>query len=382
MKKIIAIMMAVLMIIGIMGTSVFAGEVQVNKYKIGVGLYTDSGKSVQAIKAFCEGISEETGIDFVFTTLSTYDEATNLSEIQNLISAGCNGIIMTADMGTPAIVEECEAAGVYMAGFLCDYNQSYWTAFDDVFGNEYFLGTVCDGSADQSAYGVAVADKIIAEGYKNVGVIVFPQFAYPNQTVVAQVFTDKINEYNATVDEAEQIAVAEPIELSFQPLEDTYFSEHPDLDAIFSVAAGAGMVYPVMVANNKTDIKLFTTGFEGTDDTENFGSAGNQCYQSTLFSTPEAIAYPLCLLIDKLNGVQYADLPEVAERVDCSSMMVMSDADMAKVVNNSLYFNADYSKAFITGADIVNLCASYNPDATYAGLIDVINHMGVEDLPE
>ena len=355
-------------------------SVETQHHKIGVGLYTDSGKSVEAIKAYCQGISEAVDCEFVFTTLSTYDEATNLSEIQNLISSGCDGIIMTADMGTTAIVQECQAAGVYLAGFLCDYNQSMYTAFDDTFGNEYFLGTVCDGMADATPYCEAVADEVIANGYKNVGVVIFPAYAYPNQTAGAEAFKAKIDAYNATADAADQITVADPVELEFQPLADTYFSEHPDMDCLFSIAAGAGMVYPVMVANGKTDIKLYTTGFEGTDDTDNFGTSGNQCYQGTMFSTPEAIVYPLCLLIDKLNGTTYSDLPEVAERVDCSPMILLSDEDMEAVVEKSIYYTADYSKAFLTGEEVVQLCASYNPDATYAGLVDVINHMGVEDL--
>ena len=99
-----------------------------------------------------------------------------------------------------------------------------------------------------------------------------------------------------------------------------------------------------------------------------------------LFSTPEAVAYPLCLMIDKLNGVSYPDLPATAERVDCSSMMILSDEDMAKIVSSSIYYTADYAKAFLTGEDVVQLCASYNPDATYAGLVDAINHMAVADL--
>lgn len=354
--------------------------VEVNHYKIGVGLYTDSGKSVEAIKAYLEGISEAVGCEFVYTTLSTYDEATNLSEIQNLISAGCNGIILTADMGTTSIVQECQAAGVYLAGFLCSYNTSYTTAFDDVFGNEYFLGTVCDGRADASEYGTLVAEQVIANGYKNVGVIKFPAYAYPNQSLLDEAFRAKIQEYNDTAEAADQINVADTIELNFAPLEATYLSENPDLDCLFSIAAGAGIVYPVLVSNNKTDIKLYTTGFEGTDDTDNFGTAGNQCYQGTMFSTPEAIVYPLCLLIDKLNGTTYGDLPETAERVDCSPMIVLSDADMQKVVESSLYYTADYSKAFLTGEEVRDLCASYNADATYQNLVDTINHMGVEDL--
>lgn len=357
-----------------------SGTVEVKEHKIGIGLYTDSGKSVEALKAFLDGISETVGCEFVYTTLSTYDEATNISSIQNLISSGCEGIILTADMGTQAIVEECQAAGVYMAGYLCDYNTSYTTAYDAVFGNEYFLGTVCDGLDDPSPYGTMVAEDVIEKGYKNIGVITFPSYAYPKQANVDAAFREKIQEYNDSASEADQITVADTIELNFTALEDTYLSENPDLDCIFSIAAGAGNVYLVLVANNKTDIKLYTTGFEGTDDADNFGSNGNQCYQGIMFSTPEAIVYPLCLIIDQLNGITYSDLPEEAEVVSCSPMIILSDEDLAKVEESSIYYTASYDDAFLTGEDVVNLCASYNPDATYANLVDTINHMGVEDL--
>lgn len=349
-------------------------------HKIGVAHYTDSGKAVDALKAFLKGLEGPMDLEFVYVTLSTYDEATNLTAMQNLISSGCEGILMSADMGTPAILEECAAAGVYVAGFLCDYNQSFWTANEEVFGSEYFLGTVCDGKADGSFYANDVADKIIAGGYKHVGVVIFPEYAYPNQAAASKVFREKIDAYNATAADADKIEVYEDQVLNFSPLEATYFSNYPEMDALFSIAAGAGMVYPTMVASSKTNIPLFTTGFEGTDDADNFGSSGNGCFQATLCSTPEALVYPLCLMVDKLNGTTYADLPEKAERVDCSVLEIMSDEDMEKVKSSSMYYNADFSRSFLTGEDVVNLCASYNPNATYAGLIDAINHMSVADL--
>ena len=349
-------------------------------HTIGVAHYTDSGKGVEALKAFLNGVGEELNLEIVYTTLSTYDEATNLTAIQNLISSGCEGILMSADMGTESIIKECEAAGVYMAGFLCDYNTSYNTAFDTVFGSENFLGTVCDGNYDQSEFGDLVAEKVIEGGYKNIGVITFPDYAYPMQAVIDQEFRTKIDEYNATAAEEDQITVADTEVLNFAPLDPTYFSSHPDLDAIFSIAAGAGNVYPVMVSSGKTDIKLYTGGFEGTDDVDNFGSNGNQCYQGILFSQPEALAYPLCLMIDKLNGFSYSDQPETAERVDCSNMFIMSDEDMAKLVEYSMYYDATIEKSMISPEEVKNLCASYNADATYAGLVDRVGHLGVEDL--
>lgn len=399
-KKIVAVVLTVIMMVGLFagcgnskgeaagdngaatnGTTESANtaDVKTNHYKIGVGLYTDTGKAVEAIKAYLEGISKDIDCEFTYVTLSTYDEATNLSAIQNLISSGCNGIILTADMGTTAIVKECQAANVYLAGFLCDYNMSYNTAHDEVFGNEYFLGSVADGKRDQSAYGTAVAEKVIEAGLKNIGVLVFPAYAYPNQALVDEAFRAKIAEYNETAGDADKINLVDTQELNFAPLEDTYLSDHSDIDGLFSIAAGSGMVYPVLVANNRTDIKLYTTGFEGTDDADNFGTAGNQCYQSTMFSAPEAIVYPLCLLIDKLNGTTYADLPAEPEVVDCSPEIILSDDDLAKVKTN-LYYTGKYEDSFINGADVVKLCASYNADATYANLVDTINHMGVEDI--
>lgn len=351
--------------------------VETKHHKIGVGLYTDSGKSVEAIKAYLDGISKTVDCEFSYTTLSTYDEATNLTEVQNLISSGCEGIILTADMGTTSIIKECAEANVYVAGFLCDFNQSMFTAHEEVFENEYFLGTVCDGWADATPYGEQVADEVIKNGYKSVGVIVFPEYAYPNQTVVAKAFTDKINEYNKTADQ--KITVKEPTVLNFAPLDATYFSENADIDCLFSVAAGASFVYPQMVAANRTDIKLYTSGFEGTEDVENFGANGNGAFRGTMCSAPEAIAYPLCLLIDKLNGTVYKDLP-ATERVDCQPIIILSDDDLNKVKEKSLYFSADYKDALLTGEDIVNMCASYNADATYAQLVEKLQHLGVNDL--
>jgi len=368
-KKVAALGLA-----AVMGLSVLAGcggssSGSTKHHKIGVGLYTDNGQSVTAIHAYLDGIKDTIDCEFEYITLSTYDEATNLTAVQNLISSGCEGLILTADMGSTSILSECASAGVYVAGFLCDYNQSFYTAYDEVFGNEYFLGTVCDGYAVATEYGEKVAEKVAEAGYTDVGVLTFPSWAYPSQAQIVEAFKAKLAELNPSV------VVEETVELQFSPLEDTYFSEHPGIDCLFSVAAGASFVYPVMISNN-VNIPLYTTGFEATDDIANFGTQGNQMYQGIMCSAPEAIAYPLCLLIDKLNGTTYADLPEMAERVDCTPYMVLSDDDMAKM-QKTLYCTAKIEDAAISGQDILNMCASYNDKATYADLVAAMNGLGL-----
>jgi len=374
LKRFIALglvaVMSMSLLAGCGSASSSSSNTKTKHHKIGVGLYTDQGQAVTAIHAYLDGIQEAVDCEFQYVTLSTYDEATNLSMVQDLISSGCEGIIMSADMGTNSILSECEEAKVYTAGFLCDYNQSYWTAHDEVFGSEYFLGTVCDGYAVPTVYGEMVAEKVAEAGYKNIGVITFPSWAYPNQAEVDAAFRAKLAELNPDAN------VYDTVELQFSPLEDTYLSEHPDMDCLFSVAAAATFVYPVMVSAGRTDVKLYTTGFEATDDVANFGSEGNKCFQGVMCSAPEAIAYPLCLLIDKLNGTTYSDLPET-ERVDCTPYIVLSDDDM-KTMKTKLYYTANIADAAISPEQVVNLCASYNPDAKYADLVAAMNGLGLK----
>ena len=393
MKKILALLLAVVMVFALAAcggesaapaASSSSGSSgsgsSVAHHKIGVAHYTDSGKAVDSLRAFLEGVGPALNVEYVYATLSTYDEATNLTAIQNLISSGCEGILMSADMGTVSILEECQAAGVYLAGFLCDYNQSYWTANEEVFGNPNFLGTVCDGTADLTSYGELIAEQVIAKGCKHVGVIIFPSYAYPAHGVCDEAFRAKIDEYNASAADTDKIEVYPTEVLNFAPLDATYFSNYPEMDGLFSICAGAGFVYPVMVASGKTNIPLYTAGFEGTEDAENFGTNGNCCYQATRCAPAESIIYPLALMVDKLNGAAYADLPEKAERVDCSPITILSDEDMAAVKAHSIYYSADFADSLISAEQACNLCACFNPNATYAGLVSAIQNMGVDAL--
>jgi hypothetical protein len=81
------------------------------------------------------------------------------------------------------------------------------------------------------------------------------------------------------------------------------------------------------------------------------------------------------LLIDKLNGASFSDMPEGAQRAELLSYTITSDEKMDKM-KTTLTFTADYNDAAITGEDIVSLCASYNPDATYENLTETVFNLG------
>lgn len=351
------------------------------KATIGVCFYQDTGKAVDATKAFLESLSDTLNVEFKYGTFTQTDEAANLTKVQELIASGVDGIIGTMDLGTQSILSECEAAGVYYGRYLCDFDTSYTNAYDDVFGNPNFVGTVTDGhNPDDVCVGTQFFDSLIEYNESHadaplthVSMAIFPSWAFPAQATAADQFVATVDEYNKT---AETPITVDPLDeevdvLNFAPLDSTYFSKHPDTQAIMSFAAGTSFVYPTMVsAGVDSDIKLFTTGYEGGEES-NFGSAGNQTYQQVIVTGVETIVYPLVLLLNKINETEFVDMPEKAERISTEQYIVNSDEDMELFVN-SLYTTADVSAAAYTPEDVLNMTAFGNPDATYADLVSAV----------
>lgn len=358
------------------------------KTKIGVALYVDSGYYPNNVKTYLGELGKAMNAEFIYTVLSQTDESVNLTKVQEMIAAGAEGIILTLDMGTATILKECEEAGVYVGGFLCDFNTSYNTAYDDVFKNPYFVGTAADGPCgDDLRAGYDFFDSLIEynEAHADapvlhVSMITFPAWAFPVQQVFVQQFTEKVEEYNKT---AEKPITLDPLDeavdvLPFQPLDSTYFTKHEGIDGIICFADGNTFVYPTMISTNMTGkIKLFCAGYgENTD--QNFGSKGNGTFQQETVSAIEAVIYPVVLMINKINGVTFADQPAEAERRSCFSIIINSDEDMDKFVNHSFYITGKMEDALYTPEQVVNMTAVANPNATYADLVAIMDKMTIE----
>ena len=165
----------------------------------------------------------------------------------------------------------------------------------------------------------------------------------------------------------------------FTAVDSTYFAKHEGIDGMISFAAGGAFVYPTMVsAGVENDIKLFTTGFDGGEE-NNFGSNGTKTYQQLTATAPETIVFPLVLLLNKINGVDFVDQPEVAERLSGELYLINSDEDVAKV-QTSLYFTKDPANAVYTAEDILAMTAFANPEATYANLVEKTTQLTVESI--
>ncbi len=381
-KKLIAFALAGTMAAS--SASMVSVSAEPKKATIGVCFYQDTGKAPEATKAFLESLSDTLNVEFKYGTFTQTDEAANLTKVQEMIASGVDGIIGTMDLGTQSILSECEAAGIYYGGYLCDFDTSYTGAYDDVFGNPNFVGTVADGhNPDDVCIGTQFFDSLIEYNERNaddpithVSMTIFPVWAFPTQTAAAEQFVAAVDEYNKT---AETPITVDPLDeevdvLNFAPLDSTYFSKHPDTQAIMSFAAGTSFVYPTMVsAGVDSDIKLFTTGADGGEE-NNFGSAGTQTYQQIAFTGAESIVYPLVLMLNKINETEFVDMPEKAERISSEQYIVNSDEDM-ELYLKSLYNTSDAADAAYTPEDVLNLTAFGNPDATYADLVKAVQSL-------
>ena len=370
-----------------MTASADAGDFK--KAKIAVCLYEDSTDFSRGMQDYFQKLGEAMNVDVTFSLYSMMDEASNIDTTIQLISSGVDGIIGTTDVGTSTIIDECAAAGVYYASYLNDLNASYATDYENVFENEYFLGAIADGyTSDSNEFGDLYFNSLLQYNEEHadaplthVSFTVFPAFSHPGQTASAMRFMELVDEYNET---AELPITYDPLDenvdvLQFAPLDETYFSKHADIDAIISFADGCGFVYPTMVsAGVDSKIKLISSGFNVTM-VENFGSKGTQTFQQMMGSPFEGIIYPMVLMVNKINGVEFADQPETAERIS-SSIFVANNDEMMEKMMNSLYVTYDAQKGLITPETIAELTAVANPDATYAGLVEKAQSFSLDQV--
>ena len=72
-------------------------------------------------------------------------------------------------------------------------------------------------------------------------------------------------------------------------------------------------------------------------------------------------------------------MPETAERISTSQFCINSDEDLDAFMH-SIYYTGNAADAMYTPEQVLNMTAFGNPDATYAGLRDLLALMTIEDL--
>lgn len=357
-----------------------AGEVKqadVKPVKIGVLLFNTEGQ-LGAVQSYFNLLSREIeGLEFVYVAADSMDADANLSTVEGLISQGCNGIITTVGTGLVPLTEACQAQNVFVATYLAKPDDADVQAMSQL---SNYLGGVADGALTGEERGIEAAKYIIEKGFKNVGTISFPLTVMVSHKESYDSFVKTIDEYNKAAAEADKITLTENTELFFKPLDTSYFANNQNIDCIYSMAAGIDYAYPTMVqAGVNGKIKLVTNGMKYDTDSQTAINNGDIVFTS--FSSIEPSFYPVSLIFDAVNGQKFDDAPATGTIVPTSMIYLKGAEDLAILQKNSYYFrnnDDEISRLKLNQIEAKQLLKTFNPDATYADIANLMNNLGME----
>ncbi len=378
MKKIVSVILAVCMLVGMCS---FAAAEE----KGGTIMWLSnlsSGIQYETTRDYLTAICEKMGYQFTIVYGDGFNDAAgNLSAVQNGMTADVVGLIASQDGGIAAIMEQYP--NLYVAGYNTDMTSVFGEggANAAVLSNDHFLGTICDGFADGVNMGHQYFEVVKEKGWKRISVVNFPGFAFPNQITAVEAFKADLEAYNATAADADKIVmVGEPLTLEFQPLPDSYFLEDgmDTLDGIVAFCAGILFVYPTLVTAKlngfaSANTQMITGGFDNNPDiVADIGDAADGKTIGWICVSPaEDPAYALVLLDNAISGKQFADF--AVERVDSASYVIDSTEDINNAMTKALLGSGKVENAQISVDEILNLCVRFNADATFAGLKDIFH---------
>lgn len=397
-------------------------------YKICVYTLKATGSIVDAVDAFMGSISNELNITYE-VRFAGDDAATLLDNVQTAIAEGFNGIISMTDKGNnAAILELCEESGVYFGGTWSNQGSSLNSsdAGYDILKSAYYVGSIADGRDDYEgevlSYAKAIADEYNALGEDEkegaIGITTNPSKWTPGHQIAAQNMYETLTTEYGIPDSAFATETISPrsedetyagttleagtwqfpqVDVSSMSLPAAYFQSNSNLKLICSFASITYIEPALQNANLHGKVKIWTCGYESEDYLmNNFGTQGDQTYQGFRTAPIEDVAFPLVIMLDKLNGNSYADreakISELVEAMDSemsakfqlksylipysSSIIITGDEAFEKFVNNYVYGNGDGQCSIVSADDLKNLMVTCNPDASYEELVAFFDESG------
>ena len=185
MKKLIAVVLTLIMLLGIAAMPASAE----GKGKILYLSNLNSGAQYEFYVAYLNMMAKELGytVEIVYAD-GFNDPAGNLKNVKNAYTSDVVGLIATQDGGLINIMEEYP--DLYVVGFFSDFDAVFneGATSAGVLEKDHFLGLMGDNYISGVSLGEAYAEEVIARGYKKVSTCVFPVYAYPKHTVADAAF--------------------------------------------------------------------------------------------------------------------------------------------------------------------------------------------------
>ena len=284
MKKILAMLVALTMLVGGLGISAIAEEETANDYKIGILAPAVTHGWVAAVAYYAEQRCQELGLDYTVATSNNAEEMT--TQLSDLLVWGADAIVAFPQWeGMEDPIQEAVDAGVIVVNFDIDI------AVDGVYkvtGDNYGMGV---------AGAEYIVDKIGTEG--TVVALTVPTSGSVNDLRM-QGFTDTMAEIAPDI-EIKEYATQFTREAGLADMADILTAE-PEIDAVYSLddETSIGALQAIDEAG-RTDIQVITGGGGCQEYFNMMPEYENIWVQSALYS-PAMVEDAVDMALDILNG--------------------------------------------------------------------------------
>lgn len=273
------------------------GGVSEKRIKIGVVMYSFSDVQGKTIENYCNYLSKNLPLDFAFEA-TNYQDDQQITAVENLISAGCKGIISGYDTSLVSCLDTAKNAGVYYSLAL-DYSSA--TDFKDSPVNEYFVGGTQQFGGDLVALGKTYAKAAVDAGLKDIGGVSFPAWAFVEGPALYNAFKAEVTALDSTAKAEDLVLSAGFMADDVQTATNKVLTDTPTVDSIFGLSSGLDYVYPVIRDKN---IKLLSMGYD--DSVKSLFEAG-KLVASGNNNHVQSIASCVARLVNAIDGKTYSD---------------------------------------------------------------------------
>lgn len=333
--------------------------------KMGVILYGKDDTMGAAVYSYLNFAAEALNVNITWA-FGDYDAAAQLTTCQNMVAAGCEGILMLPmdDAAVQQVSAYCEQNEVYFGIMFRDITDD--TIKEMVEGYNYY---VVDSFGDQSVY----AQRMIEYMSSEYGVSNFGQMSlYASSPLVSRndgfeagyeaTSTTKLAEFSFPTDSNTQ-TIAAGIE--------NLVNSYPDMDAIAlcasSIGAGETVMNTLKTMTEPGAIKVGTFDtFEGMEAAFESGYlvyvAGGDGIESL---------FDFCVLYNAVDGTPLSDGTVIFKTTQIEVKSYEDSISYSKYINNPNY-------QLFTKEEIQGMCKRYNEEASVELVNDYVNNFTLE----
>ena len=334
-------------------------DVDLPSYKIGIICHTNSGGCWERIYDAAKYVADNLNCTVGSAIGSNADSC--LTEAENMIAAGYDGLIFLADGGvTSRLIDMCSEAGVYIAFSGCNLTVTEEAGYEEFSRNEYYCGNY---SHDEYGDAHKCVEMMLENGAENFVIYGLPPGISSNFDLRVSGAADAITEAGYSYNEVRSFTLAQ--------VSPTIMSQYPDTDAIFSFVTTPDSFNVEDFAAQYAG-KVQVSGYMVGDVTHEFDI---NFLTQVCVGEEAQIEMTMAMLYNALRGNRLADAEGKAPVVNFSHLWIDNKDDWDKFLANT----TGGKHAFDFETEVKNWITIYGNDVTIDELQEVASRFSSHD---